>query len=396
MGQEMSNQPLPRIPLEVFRKMIETLSLEDLRNLPPGKLPREVPQEILRGVDGERREILDDLLFEANSHHVSERLALENIFGPDLIPALDQAKLDAEMAVKDSLKRHIENFEQLAERWLKDQDGYSREAIDRAIVDLDVEVKRAFSEKLKIHEYQTMLKDGFHLAGEYQEEFKVALRNMQRQEALFDEWVARYYSARLSLLVFSLEQTQKDVESKNKRLKTIMWEIAEIKKRIKTSTEAQGLSASQANNNHFIQELRTELQMMEGMKPDYDVIVPEANLTRWLDLVLDAYLCPIDGDRLDTSLAQAKEALFNLLLVYCEVQSNAAEQISEAEFSVLDKEKNIQYMLETERFMSKYFKNKDLDVKSWGVGEKHLEMLEQFEQEVLAVIRSATHFSDEK
>jgi hypothetical protein len=74
------------------------------------------------------------------------------------------------------------------------------------------------------------------------------------------------------------------------------------------------------------------------------------------------------------------------------VQSNAAEKISEQEFSVLDKEKNIQYMLETERFIQKYFKNKDIDVKSWGVGEKYLEMLEQFEQDLLSAIREATHF----
>ena len=53
----MSNKPLPRIPLEVFKKMLETLSLDDLRQLPATKLPREVPAKILRGIDGERREI---------------------------------------------------------------------------------------------------------------------------------------------------------------------------------------------------------------------------------------------------------------------------------------------------------------------------------------------------
>jgi|GEM_PF-6235509 hypothetical protein len=388
----MSNKPLPRIPLEVFRKMLETLSLEDLRQLPAGKLPREVPTEVLRGIEGERREILDDLLFEANSHHVNERLALEAIFGPDLIPALDQAKILPEKAVKDSLQRNIESFAELAGRWLKNQDQYSREAIDRAIVDLDGEIKRAFSEKLNLRSYQAMLRDGFHLAGEYQDDFKEALKSMEAQESAFDDWVARYYDARLSLVAYALNDAYQDVEAKNKRLKTIHWEIKEIKKRIQSSSEAMGLKGSAANHNHFIQELHSELQMMEGMKPDFDVIIPEANLTKWLDVVIDAYLCPVDSGALIDPLKQAREALFKLVLIYCDVQSNAAEKISEQEFSVLDKEKNIQYMLETERFIQKYFKNKDIDVKSWGVGEKYLEMLEQFEQDLLSAIREATHF----
>lgn len=388
----MSNKPLPRIPLEVFRKMLETLSLEDLRQLPAGKLPREVPAEMLRGIDGERREILDDLLFEANSHHVSERLALETIFGPDLIPALDQAKILPEKAVKDSLQRHIESFTELASRWLENQDQYSKEAIDRAILDLDADIKRAFAEKLNLRNYQAMLRDGFHLAGEYQDDFKEALKSMEAQEAAFDDWVARYYDARLSLVSYALNDAYQDVEAKNKRLKTIHWEVSEIKKRIRSSSEAMGLKGSEANHNHFIQELHSELQMMEGMKPDFDVIIPEANLTKWLDVVIDAYLCPVESGVLVEPLQKAKDALFKLLLIYCEVQSNAAEQISEQEFSVLDKEKNIKYMLETERFIQKYFKNKDIDVKSWGVSEKYLEMLEQFEQDVLSEIREATHF----
>lgn len=388
----MSNKPLPRIPLEVFRKMLETLSLEDLRQLPAGKLPREVPAEMLRGIDGERREILDDLLFEANSHHVSERLALETIFGPDLIPALDQAKILPEKAVKDSLQRHIESFTELASRWLENQDQYSKEAIDRAILDLDADIKRAFAEKLNLRNYQAMLRDGFHLAGEYQDDFKEALKSMEAQEAAFDDWVARYYDARLSLVSYALNDAYQNVEAKNKRLKTIHWEVSEIKKRIRSSSEAMGLKGSEANHNHFIQELHSELQMMEGMKPDFDVIIPEANLTKWLDVVIDAYLCPVESGVLVEPLQKAKDALFKLLLIYCEVQSNAAEQISEQEFSVLDKEKNIKYMLETERFIQKYFKNKDIDVKSWGVSEKYLEMLEQFEQDVLSEIREATHF----
>ena len=388
----MSNKPLPRIPLEVFKKMLETLSLDDLRQLPATKLPREVPAKILRGIDGERREILDDLLFEANSHHVSERLALENIFGPDLIPALDQAKILPEKAVKDSLQRHIENFAELTNRWLSNQDQYSKEAIDRAIVDLDIEIKKAFTEKLNLRSYQTMLRDGFHLAGEYQGDFKDALKSMEAQESAFDDWVARYYEARLSLVCHALDKTYSDVEAKNKRLKTIHWEVAEIKKRIRSSSEAMGLKGAEANHNHFIQELHSELQMMQGMKPDFDVIIPEANLTRWLDVVIDAYLCPVNGDALVEPLDKARAALFKLLLVYCDVQSSAAEQISEQDFTVLDKEKNIKYMLETERFIQKYFKNKDIDVKSWGVNETYLEMLDQFEQDILTAIREATHF----
>lgn len=388
----MRNKPLPRIPLEVFRKMLNTLSLEDLRQLPAGKLPKEVPAEMLRGIEGERREILDDLLFEANSHHVSERLALETIFGPDLIPALDQAKIAPEKAVKDSLQRNIKSFAELVDRWLKNKDQYSKEAVDRAIVDLDLEVKKAFSEKLNLRSYQTMLREGFHLAGEYQGDFKEALQSMESQESAFDEWVARYYEARLSLVSYSLNKAYQDVEAKNKRLKNIHWEISEIRKRIHSSSEAMGLKGAEANHNHFIQELHTELQMMEGMKPNFDVIVPEDNLTKWLDVIIDAYLCPISSDALTGPLQSARDSLFRLLLIYCEVQSNAAEQISEQEFSVLDKEKNIKYMLETERFIQKYFKNKDIDIKSWAVGEKFLEMLEQFEQDVLSAIREATHF----
>lgn len=388
----MSNKPLPRIPLEVFRKMLDTLSLEDLRQLPAGKLPRDVPAEMLRGIEGERREILDDLLFEANSHHVSERLALETIFGPDLIPALDQAKILPEKAVKDSLQKNIESFSELVTRWLKNQDQYSKEAIDRALVDLDADIKKAFSEKLNLRNYQEMLRDGFHLAGEYQDDFKEALKSMTAQESSFDAWISRYYEARLSLVSYALNAAYQNVEAKNKRLKNIHWEITEIKKRIQSSSEAMGLKGSEANHNHFIQELHSELQMMEGMRPNFDVIVPEDNLTKWLDVVIDAYLCPVDNEMLAESLKQTREALFKLLVIYCDVQSNAAEQISEQEFSVLDKEKNIQYMLETERFIQKYFKNKDIDVKSWSVGEKYLDMLGQFEQDALSAIREATHF----
>ncbi len=388
----MSHPPLPRIPLGVFQKMAESLSLDDLRQLPPNKLPSDVPQDFLRSLSGQRREIVDDLLFEANSQHISERLALENVLGPELTPALEQAAQEPGRAIKESLRRHIDNFIHLAERWLDKQDKHTSDALERDIAALEPEIKRVFVDKLKLEEYQTLLTDGYRLAGDYQDEFKTAVKAMQAQEAVMDDWIGRYYAMRLRLVAHLLQQVERDVEDKTRHLKNIQWEIAEIKKRIHTASEAMGLSSKEANLNHFIQELRQELQLMEGMKPDYDVMIPEDNLTRWMDVVLDALLCPASSAQLTAALGKAKQALFSLLQMYCEVQSHAAEQISEQEFSILDKEKNIQYVLETERFVLKYFKHKDMDVKSWGVGEKHLEILNQFEQDVLAAIRESTRF----
>lgn len=372
--------------------MLHSLSLEELRELPPAKLPREIPQEVLRGVTGERREILDELLFEANSHHVSERLALEQVFGPDLMKALDQAKLAPEAAVKESLKRHIESVEKLAEQYLAEPNPALKEALDREFAELDVEVKQSYRDKMEMQGFQKMLNDGFHLAGQYQPEFKDALASMRQQEQVFDTWLGRYYRTRLQLVARAMDERRGDVKKKNDKLKNIYWEIKEIRKRIQSSSEAMGLSPGEANNNHFIQELRSDLQMLESMKPDYDVMIPEADLTQWMDLIIDAYLCPIDPELMAEPMAVTRTALFELLLKYCEVQSQAAEQIAEQEFSVLDKDKNIKYMLETERFVQKYFKQKDIDVKGWGTDESSLDKLNQFEHEVLDEIRANTHF----
>ncbi|MGM0563203.1 MAG: hypothetical protein ACQES2_02640 [Pseudomonadota bacterium] len=386
----MSDKILPRIPLEVFKKMVHTISLDDLRQLPPAKLPREIPQDILRGIEGERREILDELLFEANSHHVSERLALEQVFGSELIPALDRVKTQADGIVSPAFVAEVERLETLVEDQVNRPNNKTEDLIQAHIAEMRPSIVDANSERQKLNEHCEMLRKGFHLSGQYQPDFKEAIAAIREQLHVLDHWLSRFNQARLRIVSREIDHKTREVVEKSRRLNDIYFEIEEINKRIKTSSEAMGLHGDKINQNHFIQELRNELQLMDSLKPQYDIIIPEEDLTQWMDVVIDAYVTDLGDETLEKAMKAAQESLFTLLKRYCEAQNDAAQQVATREFTTLDRDANMRYMLETERFVLKYFKHKEVDIKGWGVDQDTLARLEKFEAMVLDVIRENT------
>lgn len=390
----MSDKILPRIPLEVFKKMVHTISLDDLRKLPPAKLPREIPQNILRGVEGERREILDELLFEANSHHVSERLALEQVFGSELIPALDRIKVQAEDIVSPAFVAEVERLEALVDDQVKKPNNKTEDLIQAHITEMRPSIVAANSERQKLNEHCGMLRKGFHLSGQYQADFKEAIAAIREQLHVIDHWLSRFNQARLRIVSSEIDKKTREVEEKIRRLNDIYFEIGEINKRIKTASEAMGLHGDRVNQNHFIQELRNELQLMNSLKPKYDIIIPEEDLTQWMDVVIDSYVTDLGDETLEKAMKSAQQSLFMLLKRYCEAQSDAARQVAKREFTTLDRDANMRYMLETERFVLKYFKHKEVDIKGWGVDQETLARLEKFEATVIDVIRENTDYTE--
>lgn len=389
----MNDKTLPRIPLEVFKKMVHTISLDDLRQLPPAKLPREIPQDILRGIEGERREILDELLFEANSHHVSERLALEQVFGSEFIPALDRIKTDPDDIVSPAFVAEVERLEQLVDDQVKRPTAQTEELIQAHIAEMRPSIVAANSERQKLNEHRQMLRKGFHLSGQYQADFKEALASIHDQIAVINHWLSRFNQARLRIVSREIDEKTREVAEKSRRLNEIYFEIGEINKRIKTASEAMGLHGDRVNQNHFIQELRNELQLMDSLKPKYDIIIPEEDLTQWMDVVIDSYVSDLGDETLEKAMYKAQDSLFALLKCYCEAQSDAARQVATREFTTLDRDANMRYMLETERFVLKYFKHKQVDIKGWGVDEETLARLEKFEAMALDVIRENTIYT---
>lgn len=382
----MADEPL-KIPLPVFKKMLHNLPLEELKKLPPQSLPREVPNDILRQLDEDRRKIVDDLMFEVNSYHIQTRLDIEQKFGEALLPALTQADKPFAEIVRPAFVNQVQEYFDSVQRHTQYADGALLDDIARMEDTIVPQTKALAQLRHKISDYKHLLVERLNSVGEEQSQFEEAIDLLKKQEQLLDVWLGKYFSAKLEKISYETNK-YKNILQKNQALGgDVDAQIAAIQKRIDVSIKAMGLKPSEVNTHHFIQSLRSDINELQERRGVQKLLVPESALIDLLDSLVDAALSLAITAKLRGIFDNTKLVLFDLIKLYCGEQSNVVEEAIGDQFSIASHAGATEFSLNTEHFLLQYFTKKTTHLSNNKANPEQLDMLSEIEKELLHWVR---------
>lgn len=371
----------PRISLPVFRRMLETLSVAELRRLPVESLPDEIPLDVIEAAPPGLRPVLEDLSFAVGSRELGRWSDDAERYGDDVAAALGQADERRSQGRVEALARAAGELEGEWQQWSRRTDVGARGFVERIAraEPLAVEVRQQCGQLLqaleridaaigthgrtqRLSEARARLEDDLGrgesaLGGYFALNLAVARREMRLQRdhievsAFEDEELGR----RLDVLQQRLERSQ-SVLRRGLRPKTARRERERLQQRIT--------------------ELMNERDAREW-------VIAEADMTRWLDAVVDASL--YGREQSEQVLRDGRLQLYQLLNLFCRQQEDAAKRIAQNPFMQLDPEQAIEFLLISERFIVGYFARKRNDLTRWlgGAAQQKLGELDGVQSGIL-------------
>ena len=92
METERSTQSSECLSLDVFFRLVKTLPAEKISAIPIEKLPPNIPVNFTEKIPLGSRQAVEGLLLAANSYYLSMQLKDQEVYGEDVVAALDRAR----------------------------------------------------------------------------------------------------------------------------------------------------------------------------------------------------------------------------------------------------------------------------------------------------------------
>lgn len=285
------SDPKVRLPLYVFEKMVASVGPADLIKLPPQQLPLYIPPDFISRVPAQSVSAVESLLFEAESHRMSQRMDAERVLGAGVASALDvvsgggsavlagvfpkkfaQAKSKQKENPNDpSLSKDIEHLNDLSDEIFTDA------------ISMVSALKILLAAKQKESEVQGYIGDCYDMLLDL-------LRGLHRQmdeHALF----------RLKVLGPNLKQLGAKAQSAAKELEQLKQSIPETEKHMKSIAKTQNIRKDQMGTHPQIQSLQQQLLTLKARKETLEVLVSKDELHKHMDLIVNGVLIEKDASK---------------------------------------------------------------------------------------------------
>ena len=379
----------PRIPLEIFRKMIGSLTPTELRALPPEKLPVHIPDEVIEEAPYELQKILEDIVFSIEAHQMNERMEIEAHFGIAAVDAVELSRQGGSNTLNRMFKGRIEKLQLLHARWEASESQEDLHSLIENIHQLDDLLPLVRDDGASITRGCTVLQELMPRAEAFQAVFAEARQTLVNYLHSIDECLGEYFVVRLMVMGVELQRTASHVEGMDTESEQIDKDMRMIQRSIKNIIHVQKVPENMVGSHPEIQNLQDQLTELQRQKESTDVLISEKDLIEWLDLIVDASLSPTGQEKLDGRTKDMRMALFQLLVRYCKSQEDAARQVANNPFSQSDPEQTIRFMLKSEEFVLDYFANKRRNLTEWlgEAAQKKMDSLGDIEASMLTTMK---------
>ena len=379
----------PRIPIEIFRKMIGSLSPDELRALPPEKLPMHIPEDVIEDAPYEMQKILEDLVFSAEAHQMNERMEIESRFGIAAVDAVELSRQGGSSTLNRMFKGRIEKLQLLHTRWEASESQEDLRSLIDNIYQLDDLLPLVREDGASITRSCAALQELIPRSEEFQVTFAEAKQTLVSYLHVIDECLGEYFVVRLMVMGVELQRTATHVEGMDTESEQIDKDVRMIQRSIKNIINVQKIPENKISTHPEVQNLQNQLAELQRQKESTDVLISEKDLIEWLDLIVDASLSPTGQEKLDGRTKDMRMALFQLLVRYCKSQEDAARQVAKNPFSQSDPEQTIRFMLKSEEFVLDYFANKRRNLTEWlgEAAQKKMDSLQDIEDSMLSTMK---------
>ncbi len=379
----------PRIPLEIFRKMIGSLTPTELRALPPEKLPVHIPDEVIEEAPYELQKTLEDIVFSIEAHQMNERMEIESHFGIAAVDAVELSRQGGSNTLNRMFKGRIEKLQLLHTRWEASESHEDLHSLIENIRQLDDLLPLVRDDGASITRSCAVLQELMPRAEAFQTVFAEARQALVNYLHIIDECLGEYFVVRLMVMGVELQRTANHVEGMDSESEQVDKDMRMIQCSIQNIINVQKVPENRVGSHPEIQNLQDQLAELQRQKESTDVLISEKDLIEWLDLIVDASLSPTGQEKLDGRTKDMRMALFQLLVRYCKSQEDAARQVANNPFSQSDPEQTIRFMLKSEEFVLDYFANKRRNLTEWlgEAAQKKMDSLGDIEASMLTTMK---------
>jgi len=384
------HDPQKRIPLGLFRRMLQTMSPQELRRLPVQSLPEEIPLEVIEQAPPALRSVLEDLSFAVSSQQLGRWREDEEGYGTPVAAALERSDQRGWASRAQNLSKAVQA---LAAQW---RERVAGQAVDARpfVVRLDElapEMREVRAESGRLMEAVDRLDEAL---GEYGEvdRLREGRVRLSRELEHVEQSLADYHMLVLEIVRSEMRRQREQIEDSS-------FEDEQIQKRLDLLHDRLEKSQSFLRRNLRPRVARQERERLQqritellGERNAREWVIAESDMTRWLDGVVDASLY-VQGAEQEHVLRDGRLQLYQLLNLFCGQQERAAQQVARNPFMQLDPQQAIEFLLISERFILGYFARKRGDVTRWlgGAAQHKLEDLDRVQAQILDEFRRHRH-----
>ena len=380
------------LSLKQFIKLLQTLPPARISELPIERLPNNIPADISEKIPMASRSAVDDLIMNANSFHLKRRMRDQEIYGDQLVAALDKAKTTTGSANLRVFKNKIlllVDMLQAAQRGTRKVGNATFVKHIGSINNLLIDVR---SETINLHESLALLENAKPVDDDDKKRFATFTTLLRKQTGSINKILSEYYILRLKVLARAIHQKRKLIETREESIQIKQQQLDMLRADLQ---EAQSLWKRTMKRKQTIDETKEIQQRIYDLVNEIkasEVVIAESDLILWLDAIVEASLNEESKQRVAKSLRQARISLYYLLNKFCAAQEASALQIAQNPFIQVDPEKAIKFVLMSEQFILNYFTKKKNTATAWlsGAAESKIAELDQLQKDILIELRRAS------
>ncbi len=379
MTTDKKTAPTTPISLAVFRRMLETITPERLREIPVESLPEEIPLEVVESARPELQPILEEFALAVSSRQLSRWGGDREQYGDSIAAALEEADRPHSHEEAD---RFLEAVRELAAQWRERHNNFSSQ-LERLSPQLD----GLREEHGRLVQALQRIDDTIEAQGRGNR-LTAARTRLATDVERFETALASYYALNLNIARAEMRAKREEVEAHAYEEKRIQERIDTLHERLEHSQNAWRRNLRPALARRERERLQQRIHELNQELKDSETVIAERDMTRWLDAVVDASLY-VRGAKAEQVLRDGRLQLFNLLNLFCLQQEAAATQVAQNPFLQHDAAQTIEFLLVSERFIVQYFSRKRTDLTRWVGGEarRKLGELDSVQEHILGEYR---------
>ena len=388
------SEKLPRIPIDVFRKMIATLPPDEISKIPPEKLPENIPVDLVDEAPIYSRSALETLILSANSYHLQQRMDLQQRYGDELLEAMDISKTMLNTATLRVFKNKLDDMQKLRKRWHETRNREQRDQLISSIKNMQGQVLDVRAENARLTRALRLLKETKPILQEDAEAIQTSTERLRKGSSYIEQRLAEFFLLRLEALNTEMQQRYKEILSFEEESAILDSEIEGLRAKLERSQSVWKRTFQRDKSNHEMEELQNLISTLVAERQNKEGTISENDLTLWLDTIVDASVHPFTRERVNNVMGIARRALFYLLSKYCAQQEASAMQIARNPFLQIDAKQAIKYMLMSEQFILDYFSKKKSKNAAWisDAAQVKMEDLEKLEKDILTELKRSSKF----
>lgn len=372
----------PKLSLPMFKRMLQRMSPQELRDLPPESLPDDIPLDLIEQAPPELRELLEDLSLSLTSRQVSQWDNDRERYGDDAATAIEYAGQRRPQSAAEAFDRAVA---ELAGEWRQQRDA------DAAVADAFAQrlerlgsVRELQDEAGRLGRALTAIDEALAEHGETDRAREARAQLLQDFQRI-EKSLAAYHTLSIDLVRREMHRKREEIEAHAFDDKQLEKRLDVLQQRLERSQSLLKRALRPAVARRERDRLQERIADLLKQRQEREWIIDENDMTRWFDAVVDANLF-LDPKRHAQALRDARMQLFKLLNLFCQQQENAAQQVARNPFLQLDPEQAIEFLLISERFIVGYFARKRKDLTQWlgGAAEQKLRELDDVQAGILS------------